>query len=86
MAQREAGVRAGKVGLGVGSQVALAKRESPAKGRSFVEFSRVLLVEMPHTFAALAAGRTTEHRARLVVTRTAQLSPELRHRVDEQIA
>ena len=85
-AQREAGVPVKQVGLGVGSQVGLAKRESPSKGRAFVTFSQALMTDLPHTFAALAAGRVPEHRARLVFTRTAHLSAELRRAVDETIA
>ena len=41
-AQREAGVSERRIGLGIGSQVALAKRESPARGRAFLHLSEVL--------------------------------------------
>jgi hypothetical protein len=84
--QRDAGVRADKVGAGLASQVALAKRESPARARRFVEFSRVLLREMPRTGALLAVGRTTEWRAQIVVKETVWLSLEHRRQIDEEIA
>ncbi|GAA1924499.1 HNH endonuclease [Nocardioides marmoribigeumensis] len=85
-AQRDAGVRPDKVGLGIGSQVALAKRESTFRGGAFVQFSKVLLRELPHTYAVLAAGRTTEWRARIVVKETVWLSPEHRAQLDAEIA
>ena len=85
-AQREAGEPERRIGLGIGSQVGLAKRESPAKGRAFVHFSQVLVFEMPNTFAVLAAGRTTEKRARAVVTRTETLTTDQRQLIDEEIA
>lgn len=85
-AQRDAGVPARRLGRGVAEQVALAKRESPARGRRFVGFSKVLLAEMPHTYAALAAGRTTEWRAQIVVKETIWLELADRRQVDAEIA
>lgn len=85
-AQRDAGVRPDKVGQGVGSQVALAKRESTFRGGTFVQFAKVLVRELPHTYAVLAAGRTSEWRARIVVRETVWLPPEHRAQVDTEVA
>ena len=46
-----------------GSQVALARRESPGLGDRFVGLSRALVHEMPATMAALAAGEVGERHA-----------------------
>ncbi len=84
--QRAAGLREEKVGLGIASQVALAKRESPFRARAFVQLAKVLITEMPHTYAVLAEGRTTEHRAAIAVKETVWLSRDDRRRIDEEIA
>ena len=47
---------------GAASQVALARRESPHRGRQHLSLARVL-PELPHTRAAFRAGRVTEWRA-----------------------
>ena len=85
-AQREAGVRPEEIGRGIASQVALAKRESPYRGRAFLQFSKVLLAEMPMTYAVLAEGRTTEHRATIAVKESVWLSLDDRRQLDEEIA
>lgn len=85
-AQRRAGVPERKVGKGIASQVALAKRESPARAQRYVGWSRVLTRELPGTFAALAAGRITEWRAQLVARETMWLSLEDRLAVDAEVA
>ncbi len=41
-----------------------------------------MITEMPATFATLAAGRTTEWRAQLMVRETAMLSRQDRAQVD----
>ena len=84
--QRRAGVRDRDVGKGVAAQVALAKRESPARAGRYVGWSRVLTTELPATFAALAAGRITEWRAQVVARETLWLSAEQRRQVDGEIA
>ena len=85
-AQRRAGVSERRVGTGIASQVGLAKRESPARAQRYVGWSRVLTEELPRTYAALAAGRTTEWRAQLVARETIWLSREQREVVDREIA
>jgi hypothetical protein len=85
-AQRDAGVPEDKIGKGIAAQVALAKRESPAKAGRFVGFSRVLRAEMPATCAVLAAGHTTLKRAETVVKETLWLELADRQHVDTDVA
>ncbi|SEQ91119.1 HNH endonuclease signature motif containing protein [Arthrobacter sp. OV608] len=83
--QTAAGVPADEVGVGVGAEVALARRESPSRGARLLGLGKAL-VEMPHTFAALESGQLNEWRATLVVKETACLSVEDRAAVDEELA
>ncbi|WP_260680800.1 13E12 repeat family protein [Arthrobacter sp. KBS0703] len=61
-AQAEAGVPADERGKGVGAQIALARRESPARGSRLLGLARALVTEMPRTLAALSAGELNERR------------------------
>src|SRR6478609_11008971 len=54
--QAAAGVPAQELGTGVGAQIALARRESPAKGGRLLGLAKALITEMPHTLAALESG------------------------------
>ena len=85
-AQEEAGTPPSRLGRGVPSQVALAKRESPYLAARFVRMSEVLTADMPHTFAALSSGRLPERRAAKIVSRAEVLTPEQRRMLDESIA
>ncbi|WP_292645996.1 hypothetical protein [Nocardioides sp.] len=49
--QAAAGLPARKLGEGVASQIALARRVSPAKGAKLLGLAKILVTEMPHTFA-----------------------------------
>jgi hypothetical protein len=80
-----AGVRPEKQGAGVASQVALARRESPNRGARHLGLAKVLVTELPHTLAAMRAGRCTEWRATLVARETACLSVEDRRRIDAEL-
>ena len=84
--QAEAGVPASERGQGVGAQVALARRESPNRGSRLLGFAKALVMEMPHTLAALNSGQLNEWRATLLVRETACLSAEDRAAVDEELA
>ncbi|WP_231745538.1 HNH endonuclease signature motif containing protein [Arthrobacter sp. EpRS71] len=84
--QAEAGVPASERGQGVGAQVALARRESPNRGSRLLGLAKALVVEMPHTLAALQSGQLNEWRATLLVKETACLSVEDRAAVDEELA
>jgi hypothetical protein len=84
--QASRGVPARKQGLGIASQVALARRDSPHKGARHLGLARALVTEMPHTLRALASGRTSEWRATILVRETAVLSAEHRAQVDAALA
>ena len=81
--QARAGVPAEYLGRGVGTQVALARRDSPHRGGRHLGLGKALVHEMPHTLAALSAGVLSEWRATLLVRETACLDLEDRARVDE---
>ncbi len=83
--QAAAGVPADELGAGVAAQVALARRESPAKGSRLLGLARTL-PGMPHTFAAFRSGLLNEWRVTLIVKETICLSPEDRAGVDEELA
>ncbi|MBT8159996.1 HNH endonuclease [Arthrobacter sp. GN70] len=80
------GVPAAEQGKGVGAQVALARRESPAKGSRLLGLARALVVEMPRTLAALETGQLNEWRATLLVKETACLTAVDRAGVDAELA
>jgi hypothetical protein len=86
-AQRaERGIPVERQGRGVAEQVALARRESPHRGRQHLGLAKVLRDELPCTMAAFRAGRITEWRATLIARETACLSLADRLAVDERIA
>ncbi len=84
--QSDAGMPAAELGTGVGAQIALARRESPAKGGRLLGLAKALVTEMPHTMAALESGQLNEWRATLLVRETACLTAEERAAVDEELA
>ncbi|MEK0155367.1 HNH endonuclease [Arthrobacter oryzae] len=84
--QSVAGIPTDQLGAGVGAQIALARRESPAKGSRLLGLAKALVTEMPRTLAALEAGQLNEWRATLLVRETACLSAEDRCSVDEELA
>ncbi|MFJ5962509.1 HNH endonuclease [Pseudarthrobacter oxydans] len=84
--QAAAGVPAKEQGTSVAAQVALARRESPARGGRLLGLAKALTTEMPHTLAALQSGQLNEWRATLIVKETACLSAEDRCGVDEELA
>ncbi|MGO4803692.1 DUF222 domain-containing protein [Arthrobacter sp. 2MCAF15] len=85
-AQAAAGMPADKLGAGVGAQIALARRESPAKGGRLLGLAQALVTEMPHTLTALETGVLNEWRATLLVRETACLTAADRTAVDAQLA
>ncbi|WP_432478676.1 DUF222 domain-containing protein [Nocardioides sp. GXQ0305] len=82
----ERGVPEAQQGRGIAEQVALARRESPHRGRRHVGLAVVLETEMPHTAAALSRGAISEWRATLLARETAMLSRLDRGRVDAELA
>lgn len=83
--QRQRGVPTTRQGQGVGTQVGLARRESPHRGGILLGLAKILVAEMPHTHAAMRAGALSEYRAQLIVQETACLTREGRTRVDELV-
>jgi hypothetical protein len=84
--QAAAGVPAAELGAGVAAQIALARREPPAKGGRLLGLAKALVTEMPRTLAALESGQLNEWRATLLVKETAGLSAEDRAAVDAELA
>ena len=84
--QARLGVPAEKLGAGIGAQIALARRESPARGGRLLGLAKALVTEMPHTLTALDTGQLNEWRATLLVRETACLTAADRAAVDEHLA
>ena len=84
--ERAAGRSAAKTGASVAAEVALARRESPYRGRILTGLAWVLARELPRTAALFAAGEISEYRAMLVARETACLSRLDRGRVDAALA
>ncbi len=84
--QADAGIPADQLGTGVGAQLALARRESPARGGRLLGLAKALVTEMPHTLAALETGQLNEWRATLLVRETACLTAADRTAVDDELA
>jgi hypothetical protein len=79
------GVPKARQGRGVASEVALARRDSPARGGRHLGFAKALVHEMPHTLAALECGALSEWRATLIVRESACLDVEDRRRLDTEL-
>ncbi len=83
--QSTRGVQAARLGQGIAAQVALARRESPTRGARHVGLATVLVDEMPHALAALAAGRLSEWQVTLLARETACLTLADRREVDRRL-
>ena len=79
------GVPAAKRGRGLGSEIALARHDSPHQGGRHLGFARALVHEMPHTLAALESGALSEWRATLIVRESGCLSLEDRRTLDAEM-
>jgi hypothetical protein len=84
-AEAVAGVPVASRGRGVASEVALARRDSPARGSRHLGFAKALVHEMPHTLAALEQGLLSEWRATLIVRESACLEVEDRRALDAEL-
>lgn len=84
--QHALGVKVARRGRGVAAQVALARRESPRRGRQHLGLARVLRDELPYTWAAFRDGRITEWRATVIARETACVSLQDRLAMDRAIA
>ena len=84
-AEADAGVPRAKQCRGLASEVALARRDSPARGGRHLGFATALVFEMPHTLAALECGALSEWRATLIVRESACLDVEDRRTLDAEM-
>jgi len=84
-AEADRGVPALRRGRGVASEIALARRDSPARGNRHLGFAKALVREMPHTLAALESGALSEWRATLIVRESACLTVEDRAVLDAEL-
>jgi hypothetical protein len=84
-AEAREGVPADRRGRDVPLRVGMAMRESPVRARSFLGAARAWHTEMPHTLAALRAGRLSPWRATLIVKETAHLGLQERAQVDAEV-
>src|SRR6478672_9703071 len=84
-AEAAAGVAKAKQGRGLASEVALARRDSPARGGRHLGLAKALVHEMPHTLAALERGALSEWRATLIARESACLDVEDRRRLDAEL-
>src|SRR5277367_724812 len=84
-AESAAGMPAAKRGRGVASEIALARRDSPARGGRHLGFAKALVHEMPHTLAALQSGILSEWRATLIVRESACLDVDDRRTLDAEL-
>src|SRR5947209_934469 len=84
-AEAAAGMPAVRRGRGIASEVALARRDSPARGNRHLGFAKALVHEMPQTLAALESGVLSEWRATLIVRESACLDVEDRRALDAEL-
>jgi hypothetical protein len=84
-AEAAAGVPAAQRGRGVASEIALARRDAPARGSRHLGFAKALVHEMPHTLEALECGALSEWRATLIVRESACLDVEDRRTLDAEL-
>ncbi|MGO1592264.1 DUF222 domain-containing protein, partial [Ancrocorticia sp.] len=86
IAEREAGVPIKKRGLGVGSEIALARRESPQAGSRVVRMAHTLTTTMPNALAALTDGRLAEFTAQKITDEVTALDPPAIAAIDTRMA
>ena len=84
-AEEAAGMPAARRGRGLAAEVALARRDSPARGSRHLGMAKALVNEMPHTLAALECGALSEWRAIILVRESACLDREDRSRLDTEL-
>ena len=84
--QREEGTPREGMGAGVGTQIALARMESPHRGGRDLGLARALVSELPSTLASMERGDISEWRATLVARETACLDRDIRRAIDERIS
>lgn len=70
---------------GIALQIGLARMESHHRGGTYLGMATALTEEMPHTLAAMRAGRLNEFRAIRLVRETACLTADDRREVDRRM-
>src|SRR5690625_681369 len=70
---------------GIEAEVGLARGESPYVGAALTHTATALCTVLPHTMAAVAAGRVSEYHARIVAEQTNHLSDAHRREIDAAI-
>lgn len=83
--EAEEGMPSAKQGAGLGSEIALARKVSRARGSRLLGFARTLLLDLPHTYNALTTGSISEEKARTVAREVDWLPREKRREADERI-
>ncbi len=81
-----AGVPPERRGRGLGHQIGLARRESPWRGTRHLHLAQVAVRELPCAYAALRAGKITEHHLTVLARETTCLTREHREYVDQVVA
>ena len=84
-AEAAAGVPTAKQGRGVAGEVAVARRDAPARGGRHLGLAKALVHQMPHTLAALESGALSEWRATLIARESACLDVEDRRLLDAEV-
>ncbi|GAA4108120.1 HNH endonuclease [Enteractinococcus coprophilus] len=72
-------------GKGLGAEIGLARRESHARGKKFLNTARALHQDMPYMLAAMSAGLIKTEHAHNVVKETEVLSSQHRRQVDRAL-
>ena len=84
-AEAAAGVPTAKQGRGVAGEVALARRDSPARGGRHLGLAKALVHEMPHNWRRVESGALSEWRATLIARESACLDVEDRRLLDAEL-
>jgi Domain of unknown function (DUF222)/HNH endonuclease len=84
-AEADTGMPAARRGRGVASEIALARRDSPARGNRHLGLAKALVHEVPHTLSALHTGMLSEWRATVIVRESACLDVEDRRALDAEL-
>ena len=74
------------VARSIGSQVALARRESPTRGDAHLALARAMTRAMPQTLAALTAGQISESAAENIHRALEVMDPDVVQVVDDRLA
>ncbi|GAA4375812.1 DUF222 domain-containing protein [Paeniglutamicibacter cryotolerans] len=79
------GVNKTSRGRGTGTEIALARSESPLEGSRHLAGSRILCADMPLTLSRFTFGALSENRAMLIAHEASALAPEYRQWVDVEL-